>query len=49
MEFLAYIDPGSGSALFQLLIAGALGAIYYVRESIFNIFFRLRSMFKNEE
>ena len=25
---LAYIDPGSGSYLFQLLIAGAVGALY---------------------
>lgn len=27
----AYIDPGSGSYLFQLLIAGAVGALYGVK------------------
>jgi len=27
----AYIDPGSGSYLFQLLIAGAVGALYGIK------------------
>lgn len=29
----AYIDPGSGSILLQLLIAGALGALVVLRTS----------------
>lgn len=28
---LLYIDPGSGSMLFQLLIAGLLGALYGIK------------------
>lgn len=28
---LAYIDPGSGSYLFQILAAGAIGAAYSLR------------------
>lgn len=28
---LAYLDPGSGSYLLQLLVAGALGALFVLR------------------
>jgi hypothetical protein len=27
----AYLDPGSASFLFQILIAGALGALFYIK------------------
>lgn len=30
-SFLAYIDPGSGSYFFQLLVAGMLGFIYVLK------------------
>jgi hypothetical protein len=30
----AYLDPGSASYLFQLLIAGALGALFYLKSII---------------
>ena len=30
-SYLLYIDPGSGSMLFQLLLAGVLGAGYAVK------------------
>lgn len=30
-SILLYIDPGSGSMLFQLLIAGVLGALYSIK------------------
>lgn len=38
MECLAYIDPGSGSLIFQMLIAGTLGVIAFFRHSIAGIF-----------
>jgi hypothetical protein len=28
---LAYLDPGTGSLVFQILIAGVLSGLYYVR------------------
>ena len=31
--FLLYIDPGSGSYLVQALIAGALGAAFWIKMS----------------
>lgn len=29
----AYLDPGTGSFLLQMLIAGVVGALYYIRVS----------------
>jgi hypothetical protein len=43
-----YIDPGSGSYLVQVIIAGILGALFYFK----NIWRRFRSFFtrgKKEE
>lgn len=37
----AYLDPGSGSILIQLLVAGALGALIVLRTS----WGRIRSLF----
>ena len=37
--FWAYLDPGSGSMLFQVLIAGLLSALFCARSA----FFELRS------
>lgn len=31
MHTLLYIDPGSGSILFQLLMAGVLGFLFYLK------------------
>jgi hypothetical protein len=28
----AYIDPGSGSLLLQMLVAGVVGAIFYLKK-----------------
>lgn len=28
---LAYIDPGAGSMIFQMLIVGALGSLYFLK------------------
>ncbi len=29
---LAYLDPGTGSYFFQLLIASALGALFFIKQ-----------------
>jgi len=42
---LAYIDPGAGSLLLQMMVAGALGAIAFFRGSIANFF----GMFKGKK
>ena len=31
---LAYIDPGAGLLLWQLIVTGVLGALYYFRRAI---------------
>jgi hypothetical protein len=41
----AYLDPGTGSYLFQLLIAGLLGSTFFLK----SIITRLKSLFKNRE
>ena len=33
----AYVDPGSGTLLVQLLVAAAVGATFYFRRALFNI------------
>lgn len=40
-HFLLYVDPGSGSYLLQMIIAGVLGAVFYFR----NIWFRVKTFF----
>ena len=39
---LAYIDPGSGSMVFQMLIAAALAVPFFLREQIGRGIDRLR-------
>ena len=36
--FLGYIDPGLGSLLIQLLIAGIVGTGFYFRKAISHLF-----------
>lgn len=43
---IAYIDPGSGSVLFQVLIAGLLSGIYLVRGYIRGLFGKVISLFR---
>ena len=33
----AYVDPGSGTLLVQLLVAAVVGATFYFRRALFNI------------
>ena len=44
--FLAYIDPGSGSLLFQVLIAGVLSAIYLIRGYIRACLIKVKALFR---
>jgi hypothetical protein len=30
----AYADPGSGALLWQILVAGAVGALFYLRKAM---------------
>jgi hypothetical protein len=41
----AYLDPGTGSMLFQVLIAGLLSAVFCVRTSYFSL---RNALFKNQ-
>ncbi|HET9328608.1 MAG TPA: hypothetical protein VFQ05_17710 [Candidatus Eisenbacteria bacterium] len=46
---ILYIDPVSGSLLFQTLIAGFLGAVAFWRKSIWAFFTRLFGPKENRE
>jgi hypothetical protein len=37
-----YIDPGSGTLWWQLLLATCVGAIYHIRQNIFRLLGKLR-------
>jgi hypothetical protein len=39
--FLLYIDPGSGSYLVQMIIAGVLAGLFYFK----NLWFKVKSFF----
>ncbi|WEK38192.1 MAG: hypothetical protein P0Y53_11860 [Candidatus Pseudobacter hemicellulosilyticus] len=41
INYLLYVDPGSGSYLIQLIIAAILGALFYFK----NLWWRIRSFF----
>lgn len=41
LSFLLYIDPGSGSYLVQMLIAAAVGGLFYFKQ----IGTRIRTLF----
>lgn len=43
--FLGYIDPGNGSYLVQMIIAGVLGALFYFK----SLWFRIRSFFSKNK
>jgi hypothetical protein len=46
----AYIDPGTGSYLFQILIAGGIGALLFMKDIVRKIkeIFNIKSKKKNE-
>ena len=44
-SFLLYIDPGSGSYLVQMLIAAAVGGLFYFKQ----IGARVRSIFRRKQ
>ena len=42
MPFLAYIDPGSGSMLLQVLLAGLLAVPFLFRRTVADVWHRVR-------
>lgn len=42
MPFVAYIDPGSGSMLLQVILAGILAVPFFFRRVITDAWHRLR-------
>ncbi len=42
MPFLAYIDPGSGTMLLQVILAGIVAVPFFFRQAISNTWHRLR-------
>jgi hypothetical protein len=42
MPLLAYIDPGSGSMLLQVILAGALAVPFFFRRTIGDAWHRIR-------
>jgi hypothetical protein len=46
MHFFLYIDPGSGSYLVQMIIAGVLAGVFYIK----GIWWKIKSRFmKNKK
>lgn len=37
MNLLLYIDPGSGSYLLQAIVAGVMGAVFFIKTSWWRI------------
>jgi len=42
MPFLAYIDPGSGSMLLQVILAGLLAVPFFFRRTVSDVWHRIR-------
>lgn len=42
MPFLAYIDPGSGSMLLQVLLAGLIAVPFFFRRTVSDVWHRVR-------
>ncbi|MCC7533870.1 MAG: hypothetical protein IT246_08025 [Bacteroidia bacterium] len=49
MSVLLYIDPGSGSLFFQLLIAGIAGAAFTLKNQIKLLAFWIKSKFSKDK
>lgn len=48
MHFFAYIDPGSGSLVFQLLLAWLMGMMFFLRRFLLAPFAFLGRLFKRK-
>jgi len=44
---LAYLDPGSGSLLLQVLIAGLLSSLFFLKSSLMMVRASFSRVFKN--
>lgn len=49
MYFLAYIDPGSGSLVFQLVLAWLMGMLFVFRRVLVAPFAFIKSIFKRNQ
>lgn len=45
----AYLDPGTGSYLFQILIAGLLGSLFFIKSIVRKVKKFLRKVTKTDE
>jgi hypothetical protein len=45
---LAYLDPGSGSLLLQMLIAGLLSGMFFMKSSLGMVRASVSRLFKNQ-
>ena len=48
MCLLAYIDPGSGQLVWQMVVAGCLGALFYVKQVRVVIVDTVKKWFKKD-
>lgn len=46
LNFLLYIDPGSGSLLIQAIIAAVVGALFYFKSALFSVKTFFKGLFK---
>jgi hypothetical protein len=46
--FLLYIDPGSGSYLVQVIVAGVLGIAFFFKNIVFAVKMFFRRIFGNK-
>jgi len=44
---LGYLDPGSGSLLLQMMIAGLLSSMFFLKSSLVGVRASLGRLFKN--
>ncbi|MDB5200146.1 MAG: hypothetical protein JWO92_2109 [Chitinophagaceae bacterium] len=45
VQTILYVDPGSGSYLIQIIIAGVLGAVFYIK----TFWYKIKSIFTKKK
>ena len=46
---MAYVDPGTGSFLFQLVIAGLLGSLFYIKTIVKGLTAKIKNLFGGQK
>ena len=49
LPLLAYIDPGTGSYIIQMLIAGVLGFLFIIRQWLRTAYHRIVAALKKDD